>query len=229
MNVGIGSAHRAQHKNFASLEQGCTLRNLLIPLWSNGGNSSQEKIVTRRFAQAARCLAAPFLLAGATAANAQDIEDPSAVLAAFVETCLGGARGAEGVRQAAIATGWAPQPARVVSTATGARLEGEAAPKFLRKDDLTLALTSLAGGGEAHACSVSGPIDVPLTTRALAEAVSQRLQAGEPTIVDDGPAERALWQMDGRMRIEAGVRRKSSIRTVKLVARSEPHRLALRD
>jgi hypothetical protein len=203
--------------------------SLLIPLWSNGGSSSQEKIVTRRFAQAARCLTGSLLLAGASAATAQDIQDPSAVLTAFVETCLGGPQSMEGVRQAAMATGWAPQPARVVSTATGARLEGEAAPQFLRKDDLTLALTSLAGTGDVHACSVSGPIDRPFTTRALAEAVSQRLRAGEPTIQNDGRGERALWQMDARTRIEAGVRRKSSIRTVKLVARSEPHRLALRD
>jgi hypothetical protein len=185
--------------------------------------------MTRRIVHATRCIAATLLLSGAAAAAAEENQQSSAIVTAFVETCLGGLHDMEALRKGALEAGWAVQPARVVSTATGARLQGEAAPKFLRKGDLTLALTSHAGAGNAHSCSVSGPVDAPLTTRALAETVSQRLRAGEPAILDDGRGERALWQMDRQTRIEAGVRRKSSIRTVKLVARSEPHRLALRD
>lgn len=162
------------------------------------------------------------------AAVGQGSHGAGALVEGFTQTCLADtAAGAEEVRLSAIASGWSPQAARVISTATGARLSGAGAPKFLRKGDLTLALTPKRSG--RHVCSVSASLDGPLTTRELAKLVSVQLGSSEPTILPDGRGERAIWRLEARALVEASVKRNNSLRSVELVVRPDQAEFALRD
>jgi hypothetical protein len=174
---------------------------------------------------AARCVASVALLASVatTPAHAEVAAIAEAMVAAFKETCLSEQHSSlDGLRSAALADGWTHQSVRVVSTATGSRLDGAAGPKFLRKGDFTLSLAPDPVSG-AHVCAISASFDVPLTTKLLAQTVSDALNVGEPTLLPDGRSERALWRLEGRVHVEATVKRKSSLLDARLVARpAEP-------
>lgn len=179
------------------------------------------------FSRSAGALALTIGLIPAAAA-AQGSPDTRILVESFRETCLAGAAaGLESTRLSAIAAGWSPQSARVISTATGQRLGQADAPIFLRRGDLTLALTPQ--GAEPFVCSVSASLNATLTTSALAELVSGELRAGEPVIQPSGRGKRAFWRIEGRIQVEASVTRNNSLRNAKLVMRLAEPQLALRD
>lgn len=169
------------------------------------------------------------LAACSTSAVAKAPDEPSASLSAFADLCLKSASNAEIVQRSALIAGWTPQQVRVISTASGTRLHGDALPAFFRKGRLTLTLTKLGGASGAHLCAISSPIDGKLSTQMLTQVVSLKLQSGEPSIVSDGRGERAVWRLGASLQVEAEVRRESSIRTVRLLARSEQQQFALSD
>ena len=182
--------------------------------------------MANRFIHSGWCCAA---IVFSSAATASDLPVPEALATAFKETCLGGQPSLQGVKWAAVAAGWTAQPVRVVSTSTGARLDGAAAPVFLKKNGMTLTLVEDDRGGDDHLCGVSTSTEDPLTAAALAEALSAASDLGEAAIVPDEKGERALWRLVGGIQIEASVRRKGSLRNASLVAGPTARRMALRD
>jgi hypothetical protein len=178
---------------------------------------------------ASRSVAAASLLLAASQANGAETDGGHRRLAeTFARLCLAdSAQSAGSIRRDALEAGWSPQAARVISTATGKRLDaGSHGPRFLRLGDLTLAVTEEGAGG--YACSVSAPFSTALSVKRLALAVRGANQVDALVVVSDPVGERAIWK-DGSDQIEASIRKDYSLRHARLLVRRPRTWAALRD
>jgi hypothetical protein len=164
-------------------------------------------------------LTAALIAAAPASVSAGAAEDgPAKLIHAFAEICLAdGSLDPEENRRRALAAGWSPQAARVISTSTGKRIDKTGTgPRFFRKADLTLSLLD-QGRGE-QACSVVATLERPITAKRLALDLTGGLIPDDADFISEGPSERAVWQAK-QGRIEAAAGRENSLQHAKLTIR----------